>query len=70
MQATNLTTTLGELNRLYSEYFNATEGAKPDVQKAVRAWIAYEQYARRYNRERGLASVPPVLTAMSLKPSS
>jgi uncharacterized protein YecT (DUF1311 family) len=44
MQATNLTTTLSELNRLYGEYFNATEGAKPDVQKAVRAWIAYEQY--------------------------
>ena len=41
MQATNLTTTLGELKRLYGEYFNATEGAKPDVQKAVRAWIAY-----------------------------
>lgn len=61
MQATNLTTSLSELNRLYGEYFDATVGAKPDVPKAVRAWIAYEQYARRYNQERGLASVPPVL---------
>ena len=60
MHQTNVTTTLHELNRLYGEYFHATEGGKPDVHKAVRAWIAYEQYARRYNRERGLASVPLV----------
>jgi len=32
MQATNLTTTLSELNRLYGEYFDATEGANPDVE--------------------------------------
>jgi len=55
----DLTTTLSELNRLYGEYFGATEGGNPDVQKAVRAWVAYEQYARLYNRERGLASVSP-----------
>jgi hypothetical protein len=36
MQATNLTTTLSELNRLYGEYFDTTEGANPDVQKTVR----------------------------------
>jgi hypothetical protein len=57
MQATNLTTTLSELNRLYGEYCDATEGAKPDVQKAVRAWIAYEVYARRYTRERGVETL-------------
>ena len=54
MQAEPLTTTLSELNRLYGEYSKAAEGSKPDVHKAVRAWIAYELYARRYNRERGL----------------
>jgi hypothetical protein len=57
MQRELLTTTLSELNRLYGEYSEATEGEKPDVHKAVRAWIAYEIYARRYNRERGLRSV-------------
>jgi hypothetical protein len=58
MQATNLTTTLSELNRLYGEYCQATDGtAKPDVQKAIRAWIAYEVYARRYNRERGVETL-------------
>jgi len=54
MQTALLTTTLSELNRLYSDYCEATEGSKPDVHKAVRAWLAYEIYARRYNRERGL----------------
>ena len=43
MQATNLTTTLSELNRLYGEYCEATEGAKPDVRKAMKAWIEYVQ---------------------------
>jgi hypothetical protein len=54
MQTELLTTTLSELNRLYGNYCEATEGTKPDVHKSVRAWIAYEIYARRYNRERGL----------------
>lgn len=57
MQAELLTTSLSELNRLYGDYCEATEGEKPDVHKALRAWIAYEIYARRYNRERGLGSV-------------
>jgi len=60
MRAGLLTTTLSELNRLYGEYFEATQGREPDVRKAMRAWIAYEGYARRYNRERGLHSVPRV----------
>jgi hypothetical protein len=54
MEATTLTTTLSELNRLYGAYVETTEGSTPDVRKALRAWIAYEGYARRYNRERGL----------------
>jgi hypothetical protein len=57
MRAGLLTTTLSELNRLYGDYCEATEGREPDVRKAMRAWIAYEGYARRYNRERGLDSV-------------
>jgi hypothetical protein len=60
MQPELLTTTLSELNRLYGEYFEATEGSKPDVHKAVRAWLAYEIYSRRYHRERGLGSVAGV----------
>ena len=60
MRAGLLTTTLSELKRLYGNYCEATEGSKPDVHQAVRAWIAYEIYARRYNRERGLNSVPGV----------
>ncbi len=60
MQAEPPTTTLSELNRLYGEYFEATEGSEPEVRKAMRAWLAYEGYARRYNRERGLHSVPGV----------
>jgi hypothetical protein len=54
MQAEPFTTTLSELNQLYGDYWEATEGSKPNVRKAVRAWLAYEIYARRYNRERGL----------------
>jgi hypothetical protein len=54
MEATGLTTTLSELNRLYGLYYEATEGSTPNVQKALKAWIAYELYARRYNRERGI----------------
>jgi hypothetical protein len=56
MGTTRLTTTITELNRLYGEYFEAMEGAEPDVRRAMRAWIAYEGYARRYNMERGLSS--------------
>jgi hypothetical protein len=54
MEATTLATTLSELNRLYGLYFEATEGPTANVQKAMKAWIAYELYVRRYNRERGL----------------
>ena len=56
MQEANITTTVSELHRLYGEYFEATQGPKPDVQRAMRAWIAYEVYARRYNRERSVSS--------------
>jgi hypothetical protein len=58
MQPEPFTTTLTELNRLYGDYCEATEGEKPDVHKAVRAWLAYEVYARRYNRERGRRTEP------------
>jgi hypothetical protein len=54
MEGTTPTTTLSELNQLYGLYCEATEGSSPDVRSAMRAWIAYELYARRYNRERGL----------------
>lgn len=54
MQPESFTTTLTELNRLYGAYSEATEGAAPDVRQAMKAWIEYEQYARRYQRERGL----------------
>ena len=54
MEGTTLTTTLSELNQLYGLYCEATEGSSPDVRSAMRAWLAYELYARRYNRERGL----------------
>lgn len=55
MEGTALTTTLSELNKLYGVYVEATEG---DVRDAMRAWIAYEVYVRRYNRERGLETTP------------
>jgi hypothetical protein len=54
MQTEPLTTTLTELNQRYWDYCEATEGSKADVHTAARAWIAYEIYARRYNRERGM----------------
>jgi hypothetical protein len=56
MEGTALTTMLSELNRLYGLYCDATVGSSPDVRSAMRAWIAYELYARRYNRERGLST--------------
>jgi hypothetical protein len=62
MLAPGLTTTLSELNRLYGLYFEAIKGT-PNVQQAMRAWIDYEQYARRYNRERGLWNSLPSLNA-------
>jgi hypothetical protein len=52
MQGTTLSTTLSEFNRLYGVYSEAS--ATRDVRQAMKAWIEYEQYARRYNRERGL----------------
>jgi hypothetical protein len=54
MNATKLTTTLAELNRLYGVYFEVAEKNKPHSQEAHRAWIEYEAYATRYKEERGL----------------
>jgi len=47
-----LTTTLGEMNRLYGAYYDATSGGDPKV--AEQAWKAYVEYVRRYKEERGL----------------
>ena len=43
MHPESFTTTLSELNRLYGAYSEATEGPKPEVQRAMKAWIEYEQ---------------------------
>ncbi len=53
MNATTLTTTLSELNRLYGIYYDATSGRDPRV--AEEAWKAYVQYVRRYKEERRLS---------------
>ena len=52
MQATTLSTTLSELNRLYGVYYDATCAKDPKV--AEEAWKAYVQYVRQYKDERGL----------------
>jgi hypothetical protein len=52
MQATTLSTTLSEMNRLYAIYYEATSARDPKV--AEKAWKAYVQYVRRYKDERGL----------------
>lgn len=49
MAAATFTTTLGEMNRLYGIYVEATNG-----EQAQRAWTDYESYALRYTSERGL----------------
>jgi hypothetical protein len=52
MNATTLTTTLSELNRLYGVYYDASTGKDPKVTE--NAWNVYVQYVRRYREERGL----------------
>jgi hypothetical protein len=54
MQAPTLTTTLGELNRLYGRYHDVADKTTPRSQEAENAWMEYETYVRRYNEERGL----------------
>ena len=54
MPAATLTTTLSELNRLFGLYHEVAEKKTPHSQEAQKAWIEYESYARRYNKERGL----------------
>jgi hypothetical protein len=49
MPAATFTTTLGEMNRLYGIYVEATNG-----EHSQRAWTDYERYAPRYSSERGL----------------
>jgi len=53
MTAATFTTTLGEMNRLYGIYVEATNG-----EQAQRAWMDYERYARLYSSERGLETLP------------
>jgi hypothetical protein len=52
MQASTLTTTLSELNRLFGRYYEVADKKTP--QEAEKAWAEYETYARKYNEERGL----------------
>ena len=54
MQAPTLTTTLGELNRLFGRYYEEVDRKTPHSQEAEKAWIEYVSYVRRYNEERGL----------------
>ena len=54
MPAATLTTTLSELNRLFGLYHEVADQKTPSSEEAQKAWIAYETYARRYNKERGL----------------
>jgi hypothetical protein len=54
MPAATLTTTLSELNRLFGLYHELADQKTPSSEEAQKAWIEYETYARRYNKERGL----------------
>jgi hypothetical protein len=54
MQALILTTTPSELNRLFGRYYEVADKDTPHSQEAEKAWIEYETYATRYNKERGL----------------
>ena len=54
MQALTLTTTLSELNRLFGLYYEVADQNTPNSEEAKKAWVEYETYARRYNKERGL----------------
>lgn len=54
MEASTLTTTLSELNRLFGRYYEVADKKTPHSQEAEKAWAEYETYARRYNDERGL----------------
>ena len=47
-----LTTTLTELNRLYGAYADAAFAK--DTYAAHKIWVAYMEYLRVYNLERGL----------------
>ena len=71
MMAATFTTTLGEMNRLYGIYVEATKVETPNVEQAERAWIGYETYVRRYKSERGLqvnlGSTVPDLAATGFK---
>jgi hypothetical protein len=54
MPAATLTTTLSELNRLFGLYHEVADQNTPSSEEAKKAWVEYETYARRYNKERGL----------------
>ena len=54
MPAATLTTTLSELNRLFGLYHEVADQKTPSSAEAKKAWVEYETYARRYNKERGL----------------
>jgi hypothetical protein len=54
MPLTLLTTTLSELNRLYSVYCEVASKKTPDSQEAHRAWTVNETYTKRYKDERGM----------------
>ena len=58
MKAATLTTTLIELNRLYSVYVEALDKRTLRSQEAESAWVGYETYVKRYKEERGMEDLP------------
>jgi hypothetical protein len=50
-----LLTTVAEMIRLYGVHADAV--ASKDANAAHHTWVAYVQYVRRYNHERGIAVV-------------
>ena len=50
------TTTLGEMNRLYGLYCEATNEETPNAEQAAKTWSDYETYTLRYKSEHGLIS--------------
>ena len=54
MPAAALTTALSELNRLYGVYFDVVNKKTPTSQDTQKAWTDYEDYAKRYKKERSM----------------
>jgi len=63
-----LTTTLTELNRLYGVYSDAIFAK--DTYAAHKTWVAYIEYLRVYNLERGLPTADRHGTTSTPEPRS